>query len=82
MIKRLHIRNYAIIEYLDIDFARGLTIITGKLAPKSILLGALGLIMGDRADTKSLYNQEEKCIIEGILTWGRTICAIFLPKTT
>lgn len=67
MIKRLHIRNYAIIEHLDIDFAQGLTIITGETgAGKSILLGALGLIMGDRADTKSLYNQEEKCVIEGI----------------
>lgn len=67
MIKRLHIRNYAIIEHLDIDFAKGLTIITGETgAGKSILLGALGLIMGDRADTKSLYNQEEKCIIEGV----------------
>lgn len=71
MIKRLHIRNYAIIEYLDIDFAKGLTIITGETgAGKSILLGALGLIMGDRADTKSLYNQEEKCIIEGIFDLG------------
>jgi len=67
MIKRLHIRNYAIIELLDIDFAKGLTIITGETgAGKSILLGALGLIMGDRADTKSLYNQEEKCVIEGV----------------
>lgn len=71
MIKRLHIRNYAIIELLDIDFARGLTIITGETgAGKSILLGALGLIMGDRADTKSLYNQEEKCIIEGVFDLG------------
>lgn len=71
MIKRLHIRNYAIIEHLDIDFAKGLTIITGETgAGKSILLGALGLIMGDRADTKSLYNQEEKCIIEGVFDLG------------
>lgn len=71
MIKRLHIRNYAIIESLDIDFAKGLTIITGETgAGKSILLGALGLIMGDRADTKSLYNQDEKCIIEGIFDLG------------
>jgi len=67
MIKRLHIRNYAIIELLDIVFAKGLTIISGETgAGKSILLGALGLIMGDRADTKSLYNQEEKCVIEGV----------------
>lgn len=71
MIKRLHIRNYAIIEHLDIDFAKGLTIITGETgAGKSILLGALGLIMGDRADTKALYNQEEKCVIEGVFDLG------------
>jgi len=66
MIKRLHIRNYAIIEELEINFSNGLTIITGETgAGKSILLGALGLIMGNRADTKSLYNTEEKCVIEG-----------------
>jgi DNA repair protein RecN (Recombination protein N) len=67
MIKRLHIQNYAIIEQLDIEFADGLTIITGETgAGKSILLGALGLIMGDRADTKAFYNEGEKCVIEGI----------------
>jgi DNA repair protein RecN (Recombination protein N) len=67
MIKRLHIQNYAIIEQLDIEFADGLTIITGETgAGKSILLGALGLIMGDRADTKAFYNEAEKCVIEGI----------------
>ncbi|MFM8361308.1 MAG: AAA family ATPase, partial [Haliscomenobacter sp.] len=66
MIKRLHIRNYAIIEELDLHFAEGLTIITGETgAGKSILLGALGLIMGNRADNKSLFNQEEKCVVEG-----------------
>lgn len=66
MIQSLHIRNYAIIESLEIDFSTGLTIITGETgAGKSILLGALGLIMGDRADTKSLYNQDQKCVIEG-----------------
>jgi DNA repair protein RecN (Recombination protein N) len=65
MMKSLHIRNYAIIEALDMDFANGLTIITGETgAGKSILLGALGLIMGNRADTKSLYNENEKCVIE------------------
>jgi len=66
MIKRLHIRNYAIIEELDLHFAEGLTIITGETgAGKSILLGALGLIMGNRADNKSLFDQEEKCVVEG-----------------
>ncbi|NRB51085.1 MAG: DNA repair protein RecN [Saprospiraceae bacterium] len=66
MIQSLHIRNYAIIESLEINFSDGLTIITGETgAGKSILLGALGLIMGDRADTKSLYNESQKCVIEG-----------------
>jgi DNA repair protein RecN (Recombination protein N) len=65
MIQRLQIRNYAIIEELTIDFSDGLTIITGETgAGKSILLGALGLIMGRRADIKSLYNLENKCTIE------------------
>ena len=65
MIQKLLIKNYAIIEELEINFSSGLTIITGETgAGKSILLGALGLIMGNRADTKSLYDQEKKCIIE------------------
>ena len=66
MIQRLEIRNYAIIEHLEIDFSRGMTVITGETgAGKSILLGALGLIMGKRADTKVLYDTSSKCIIEG-----------------
>ncbi len=65
MIQKLLIKNYAIIEELEINFSSGLTIITGETgAGKSILLGALGLIMGNRADTKSLYDQGKKCIIE------------------
>lgn len=67
MIKTLLIKNYAIIEDLEINFSEGLTIITGETgAGKSILLGALGLIMGDRADLKVFYNQNEKCTVEGI----------------
>jgi DNA repair protein RecN (Recombination protein N) len=67
MLKRLNIRNYALIDAIEIDFAEGLTIITGETgAGKSILLGALGLIMGERADTKIFYNDTEKCIVEGI----------------
>lgn len=65
MITRLQIKNYAIIEKLDIDFSDKLTIITGETgAGKSILLGALGLIMGKRADTRILYEQEKKCVVE------------------
>ena len=67
MIKRLHIRNYAIIEELEIDFPEGLTIITGETgAGKSILLGALGMIMGKRADSKSMYDASKKCSVEGV----------------
>lgn len=66
MIKHLQVKNYALIESLSVDFSKGLTIITGETgAGKSILLGALGLIMGNRADTKTLYSNEEKCVVEG-----------------
>jgi DNA repair protein RecN (Recombination protein N) len=66
MIQRLHIRNYAIIEELQLDFAEGLSIITGETgAGKSIVLGALSLILGGRADSKTLFDPEKKCIIEG-----------------
>ena len=65
MIKNIQIKNYAIIDELEIDFSKGLTIITGETgAGKSILLGALGLIMGKRADTKVLYETDKKCVIE------------------
>jgi len=67
MIKSLHIQNYAIIEQLEINFSKGLTIITGETgAGKSIILGALGLVMGNRADIKSLYDEEKKCTVEAI----------------
>ncbi len=65
MLKRLHIRNYALIDRAELDFSERLTIITGETgAGKSILLGALGLVMGERADTKIFYNDAEKCIVE------------------
>lgn len=66
MIKRLAIENYAIIEKVEIDFSEHLTIITGETgAGKSIMLGALGLIMGDRAEPKTLKDPHRKCVIEG-----------------
>lgn len=66
MLKQLHIRNYAIIKQVDITFSNKLNIITGETgAGKSILMGALSLILGDRADTKSLLNEQDKCVIEG-----------------
>lgn len=67
MLNKLEIQNYAIIDKLDIEFASGLTIITGETgAGKSILLGALGLIMGKRADTKVMFNQDKKCFVEAV----------------
>lgn len=65
MITALSIKNYALIEKLTIDFSKGFSIITGETgAGKSIILGALGLVLGKRADLSSLKNKEEKCIIE------------------
>ncbi|MDF1695143.1 MAG: DNA repair protein RecN [Saprospiraceae bacterium] len=67
MLKRLEIQNYAIIESLELDLKNGLTIVTGETgAGKSILLGALGLIMGKRADTKVLYEEGKKCVVEAV----------------
>ncbi len=65
MLHRLTIKNYAIIERLEMEFSERMNIITGETgAGKSILVGALGLILGERADTKVLYNAEEKCVVE------------------
>ncbi|WP_374504809.1 DNA repair protein RecN [Flavobacterium sp.] len=65
MITSLSIKNYALIEKLAIDFSKGFSIITGETgAGKSIILGAMGLVLGRRADLTSLKNKEEKCVIE------------------
>ncbi len=67
MLKTLSIRNYAIIEELEITFSPGMNAITGETgAGKSIIMGALGLILGNRADSNVLLNKNEKCIIEGV----------------
>jgi len=66
MLQKLSIRNYALIDSLDIEFDKGLNIITGETgAGKSIMLGALSLILGQRAESKYFFNQEKKCVIEG-----------------
>lgn len=66
MLKRLVIRNYALIDNLDIEFSDELNIMTGETgAGKSIILGALSLILGQRADSKYFFNQQKKCVIEG-----------------
>jgi DNA repair protein RecN (Recombination protein N) len=66
MLCNLVVENYALISQLEIEFKKGLTIITGETgAGKSILLGALSLILGKRADTAALLNKDKKCIVEG-----------------
>lgn len=65
MLTRLHISNYALIDELEIKFDNGLTIITGETgAGKSIILGALSLILGERADARSVRNPEKKVVVE------------------
>lgn len=65
MITQLTIKNYALIEDIKVEFKQGLTIITGETgAGKSILLGALSLLLGKRADLSSVKNNEKKCVIE------------------
>ena len=65
MLKHLYIKNYALIEELDIDFRDGFSVITGETgAGKSILLGAIGLLLGQRADSKSIQTGATRCIIE------------------
>lgn len=67
MLQHLSVNNYALINNVEVDFESGLTIITGETgAGKSILLGALGLLLGQRAESQILWNKEKKCIIEGV----------------
>ncbi|MEO8711470.1 MAG: DNA repair protein RecN [Parafilimonas sp.] len=67
MLQKLHIQNYAIINELEIDFSGKLNIITGETgAGKSILMGALSLILGERADSSVLQQKEKKAVIEGL----------------
>ena len=66
MLSRLSIKNYAIIHELELEFSSNLNIITGETgAGKSIIVGALGLILGQRADSNVLLNKDKKCIVEG-----------------
>lgn len=66
MLKQLSIKNYALIDQLEITFSPHLNVITGETgAGKSILLGALGMLLGSRADSKSLWGDAEKCVTEG-----------------
>jgi DNA repair protein RecN (Recombination protein N) len=80
MLRKLAIQNYAIIDKIEIDFSDKLNVITGETgAGKSIVIGALSLILGERADTTVLQNAEKKCIVEGYFkVGGRNIVKQFL----
>lgn len=79
MLKHLTIKNYALIKHLELEPSAHLNVITGETgAGKSIMLGALGLLMGNRADTKVLWDEQEKCVTEGIFSIkDRKLKAIF-----
>ena len=71
MLQKIQIQNYAIIDDLGIDFSQHLNVITGETgAGKSILMGALSLILGDRADTAVLLQRDKKCVVEGVFIVG------------
>ena len=82
MLQQLSIQNYAIIDAIDIKFPVGMNVVTGETgAGKSIIMGALGLILGDRADSSALVNKERKCIVEGVFSAGnRTAVKRFLKE--
>ena len=64
MLKSIYIQNYALIDTLDINFNTGFSVITGETgAGKSIILGAIGLLLGQRADIKAIKSGETKCIV-------------------
>lgn len=78
MLSRLYIKNYALIEELEVSLMSGFTVITGETgAGKSILMGALSLLGGKRADTSVLRNSEEKCIVEGVFILPKNLTYVF-----
>ncbi len=82
MLQKLHIQNYAIIDEIAIDFSANLNIITGETgAGKSILVGALSLILGERAESTTLMNKDKKCVVEGFFkASGRKEIKLFLKS--
>jgi len=80
MLQKLYIANYAIIEELSVDFSQGLNVITGETgAGKSIIMGALSLILGERAESSALFNKEKKCVVEACFeARGNEVVMLFL----
>ena len=66
MLTSLHIKNYALIDKLEVDFTSGFSVITGETGTgKSVLLGAISMLMGERSDAKTVREGADKCVIEG-----------------
>ncbi|GAA0523251.1 DNA repair protein RecN [Chitinophaga japonensis] len=81
MLQKLTIKNYAIIDHLEVDFSGGLNIITGETgAGKSILMGALSLILGERADPGVLFDKTGKCVVEGMFKVKKAQVADFFRQ--
>jgi len=81
MLTKLNVNNYALITRLEVEFHTGLNSVTGETgAGKSIILGALGLILGNRADLSVLKNSDEKCIVEGTFRIGQYKLESFFEK--
>lgn len=81
MLNKLFVKNYALIRELELSFDNGLTIITGETgAGKSIILGALGLILGNRADAAALLDKNEKCIVEGYFSINESLHKSFFSE--
>jgi len=81
MLKKIIIKNYALIKELDLSFDSGLQIITGETgAGKSIIIGALGLILGNRADVSVLNDKSQKCVVEAIFDMDIQLLSDFLKN--
>ncbi len=81
MLKHLYIKNYTLIDELDIEFREGFSVITGETgAGKSIILGAIGLLLGQRAESKTIKQGAEKCIVEAHFDLSRYDLAVFFGQ--
>ena len=79
LLSRITIQNYAIIEDLEIAFSKSLNVLTGETgAGKSIIMGAMGLILGERADSGVLLNKTKKCVVEAVFQNPKKEIASFL----
>ena len=81
MLKHLSIKNYALIDVLEIDFVKGFNIITGETgAGKSILLGGLSLVLGKRADLGQIKDRSKKCVVEAIIKTDDYLCTFIRTR--